>query len=192
MAFTFCDKKDWKDAWHHLVKMRQPWRTVLREQVTDATKCASLGTQLRGCSREGGGEGKKKKRAGTLIHLPEVWWDIHCLLFHLVLMIAWHISMLQVHNVFRARKHHLHTNWGVLFLRAAFEFQWCLCLLSHDWTEHFRLWRNNSSEGLWLMWLFFPLSLFFSFFFLVLFFLLSPSNLFCLGKPETAWGFWTS
>lgn len=126
--------------------------------------------------------GEEKKRAGTLIHLPEVWWDIHCLLFHLVLMIAWHISMLQVHNVFRARKHHLHTNWGVLFLRAAFEFQWCLCLLSHDWTEHFRLWRNNSSEGLWLMWLFFPL--YFSPFFLVLFFLLSSSNLFCLGKPE--------
>lgn len=53
---------------------------MLREQVTDGTKCASLGTQLRGCSREGGGEGKKgerrggeeKKRAGTLIHLPEV------------------------------------------------------------------------------------------------------------------------
>lgn len=87
----------------------------------------------------GKGEGKgRKKRAGTLIHLPEVWWDIYCLLFHLVLMIAWHISMLQVHNVFRARKHHLHTNWGVLFLRAAFEFQWCLCLLSHDWAERFR------------------------------------------------------
>lgn len=130
--------------------MRQLWRTVLQEQVTDAEKCASLGTQLKGCSREGGGgeEGKRKKRAGTLIHLPEVWWDIYCLLFHLVLMIAWHISMLQVHNVFRARKRHLHTNWGVLFLRAAFEFQWCLCLLRHDWTEHFRLWRNNSSEGL--------------------------------------------
>lgn len=47
---------------------------MLQEQVTDAEKCASLGTQLKGCSREGGGgeEGKRKKRAGTLIHLPEV------------------------------------------------------------------------------------------------------------------------
>lgn len=34
---------------------------MLREQVTDATKCASLGTQLRGCRGEGGGEGKEKK-----------------------------------------------------------------------------------------------------------------------------------
>lgn len=180
MAFTFRDKKDWKDAWHHLVKMRQPRRTVLREQVTDAQKCASLGTQLKGCSREGGGEGgvEKKKRAGTLIHLPEVWWDIYCLLFHLVLMIAWHISMLQVHNVFRARKHHLHTNWGVLFLRAAFEFQWCLCLLSHDWAEHFRLWRNNSSKG--LVWVFFLLSFYFSPFFIISFFLLALSFRFIL------------
>lgn len=142
-----------------------PGELCFQEQVTDAKKCASLGTQLKGCSREGGGERKeKKKRAGTLIHLPEVWWDIYCLLFHLVLMIAWHISMLQVHNVFRARKHHLHTNWGVLFLGAAFEFQWCLCLLSHAWAEHFRLWRNNSSEGLRLVWVFVLLSLFFSFF----------------------------
>lgn len=191
MAFTFCDKKDWKDAWHHLVKMRQPWRTVLQEQVTDAKKCASLGTQLKGCTRGGGREGKgRKKRAGTLIHLPEVWWDIYCLLFHLVLMIAWHISMLQVHNVFRARKHHLHTNWGVLFLRAAFEFQWCLCLLSLDWTERFRWWRNNSSEGLWLVWVFFPLSFYISPFFLVLFFLLPPSSF--IWFEEDGLRFWTS
>lgn len=35
---------------------------MLREQVTDAQKCASLGTQLKGCSREGGGEGGGEKK----------------------------------------------------------------------------------------------------------------------------------
>lgn len=34
---------------------------MLQEQVTDAKKCASLGTQLKGCTRGGGREGKEKK-----------------------------------------------------------------------------------------------------------------------------------
>lgn len=81
---------------------------------------ASYGQSLNGSSLKGKKEKSRGKNSRTLIYLLEVWWDIYCLPFHLVLIIAWHISMLQVHNIFKARKHPLHINCGILFLTATF------------------------------------------------------------------------
>lgn len=67
---------------------------VQGRQVMECEEIGSLETRAR--------DGSEKHWVGTLIHRLKVWWDMYCLLFHLVLMIAWSISMLPVPNVFRA------------------------------------------------------------------------------------------